>query len=137
MFIKFGEACEAFRKVIDSSTTGTAYTALKGLDQNTGCQISYVADLCLQLTEGLKRSSDVRMYAAHVESAYQSQVCLLSAQKLSNGTNHSNVSPEPGLLQRRDRVRHRPSTPHHCLLYAPALFPTHLLYPQSTETSLL
>lgn len=97
MFLKYGEACEAFRKIIDSSTTDTAYDALKGLDPNIGCQVSYVADLCLQLTEGLKHSSDVKMCPGHVESACQSQVCLFSARTLPNGTNHSTVSPEPGL----------------------------------------
>ena len=59
LFVSFAEATSAFRQVIEKSPTPNSMTALKSLEQDKGCQISYAADMCSMLTDGVVKQSGV------------------------------------------------------------------------------
>lgn len=62
-----------FRQIISKqsklTSKPTAYQTLETLAQDKGCQISYAADLCLQLTRGLADSGDVHLVQGAAKSA--------------------------------------------------------------------
>ncbi|KAK7415699.1 hypothetical protein QQX98_005734 [Neonectria punicea] len=55
LFAKFATAVTPLQRVVDSTPAPNAFTALGQLQQDQGCSLSYAADLCLMLTEGLAR----------------------------------------------------------------------------------
>ncbi|KPM37500.1 hypothetical protein AK830_g9046 [Neonectria ditissima] len=55
LFAKFATAVAPLQRVVDSTPAPNAFTALGRLPQDQGCSLSYAADLCLMLTDGLAR----------------------------------------------------------------------------------
>jgi hypothetical protein len=69
LFIQFAQAVEPFKVIVESAEKPNAFTALEKLPQEQGCSLSYAADLCLMLTEGLTKRSDVEPQQAKVTTA--------------------------------------------------------------------
>ena len=65
-FLDFARALETFREVIKRTPSPNAISAMEALDQSKGCELSYAADMCLMLTEGLSKSPYVQRVGGHV-----------------------------------------------------------------------
>lgn len=55
LFAKFAGAVGPLDRVVKSTPQPNAMTALAGLPQDQGCTLAYAADMCLMLSEGIKR----------------------------------------------------------------------------------
>lgn len=81
LFVDFAEATAPFRTILaDKTPSGGAGTqatassdnavdALRRLDQDSGCALSYAADMCLQLTHGLRQFPGVETRQGRVRAA--------------------------------------------------------------------
>lgn len=69
LFVDFAEATEPFRKVLEETPSPHAVDAIRKLPQDTGCDLGYAADMCLMLTEGLKKTPGVEARQGSVTAA--------------------------------------------------------------------
>lgn len=87
LFIDFATAVSPFRKIVSNTPSRSRYEepsesdgvavsgkqdklqALRDLDQEKGCSLSHAADMCLMLTEGLKKTAGVSCHKGKVSSA--------------------------------------------------------------------
>jgi hypothetical protein len=69
LFVQFAHDVAAFRTIVNTTLKPNALTALQELPQDQGCSLSYAADMCLMLTQGLKRHPNVLSIQAKVKSA--------------------------------------------------------------------
>ncbi|KAH0135786.1 hypothetical protein KCU86_g25381, partial [Aureobasidium melanogenum] len=66
---------------------------LRGLPQDTGCDLGYAADMCLMLTEGLKNAPGVEARQGRVTEAILSETNdWVVSVKLSNGETSKAIS---------------------------------------------
>lgn len=59
LFQSYAQAVQPFRNVISSTPTPNAFSTMTKLDQNKGCHLSYAADMCRALTDGLLKLDQV------------------------------------------------------------------------------
>lgn len=59
LFVKFAEATEAFKKIVNTTETPNAVEALKRMPLDQCCPLSFASDMLLMLTNGLKSHPDV------------------------------------------------------------------------------
>ncbi|KAL2004961.1 hypothetical protein VTN00DRAFT_2811 [Thermoascus crustaceus] len=59
LFQSYAQAVQPFRNVINSTPTPNAFSTMTKLDQNKGCHLSYAADMCRALTDGLLKLDQV------------------------------------------------------------------------------
>lgn len=100
LFNKFAHEVSAFRDVVERTPKPNAVTALEGLPQDKGCSLSYAADLCLMLTEGLRKHPEVESRQSQVTAATLDKVCLTVPQKcitFPSGTNPPSPWPRKKL----------------------------------------
>ena len=69
LFIDFAEATVPFRKILDDTPSPNAIDAIRKLPQDTGCDLSYAADMCLMLTQGLRKYPGVEARQGRVKAA--------------------------------------------------------------------
>ncbi|KAI0395725.1 hypothetical protein F5Y17DRAFT_422731 [Xylariaceae sp. FL0594] len=69
LFVQFAQVVEPFKVIVDSAKQPNAFSALEKLPQDQGCYLSYAADLCLMLTEGLTKRADVEPRHSQVTKA--------------------------------------------------------------------
>ncbi|KIY52446.1 hypothetical protein FISHEDRAFT_63806 [Fistulina hepatica ATCC 64428] len=74
LFVAFAEAVSPFKKICDKTPAPNAITSLRQLDQDKGCKLTHAADMCLMLTEGLRRTPGVEMHTGKAVSATLDQV---------------------------------------------------------------
>lgn len=55
LFLQFADVIEPFRQIVSAATRPNAITALQDLPQEKGCELGKAADMCLMLTQGLRR----------------------------------------------------------------------------------
>ncbi|KAI1622708.1 pyridine nucleotide-disulfide oxidoreductase-domain-containing protein [Exophiala viscosa] len=80
LFLKYAYILEPFRHIIESTPKPNAISALESLDPNAGCDLSYAHDLCLMITNGLRRLPNVDGQVGKVEEV-----------KLNSQTQHWSV----------------------------------------------
>ncbi|KAI4725245.1 hypothetical protein E4T49_07042 [Aureobasidium sp. EXF-10728] len=86
LFVDFAEAVSPFQKILKDTPSPHAVDYLRGLPQDTGCDLGYAADMCLMLTEGLKKASGVEARQGRVTEATLSETNdWVVNVKLSNG----------------------------------------------------
>ncbi|KAI1179710.1 hypothetical protein F4777DRAFT_599738 [Nemania sp. FL0916] len=69
LFVQFAQEIPTFRAITLNWHKPNALTALQELPQDQGCRLSYAADLCLMLTNGLSMHQQVLPHRAKVTSA--------------------------------------------------------------------
>jgi len=69
LFVQFAQAVAPFKVIVESAKKPNAFTALEKLPQEQGCSLNHAADLCLMLTEGLTKRSDIKPHKAQVTDA--------------------------------------------------------------------
>lgn len=73
LFVDFAEAVEPFRKIVNGGSGwkkgGDGLRQLRELDPEKGCKLGYAADMCLTLTEGLKKTPGVVVQQGRLEEA--------------------------------------------------------------------
>jgi cation diffusion facilitator CzcD-associated flavoprotein CzcO len=69
LFVQFANEVSPFRAIVKATPKPNALTALQELPQDQGCRLSYAADMCLMLTDGLTRHPDVQQQQGKVTSA--------------------------------------------------------------------
>ncbi|KAI1266376.1 hypothetical protein F5Y18DRAFT_383422 [Xylariaceae sp. FL1019] len=69
LFVQFANEVSAFRTVLKTTPKPNAITALEELPQDKGCRLSYAADMCLMLTDGLAKDGRIQQEAANVAIA--------------------------------------------------------------------
>ncbi|KAI1501831.1 pyridine nucleotide-disulfide oxidoreductase-domain-containing protein [Biscogniauxia marginata] len=69
LFLQFANDVASFRQIIDATPKPNAVTALQGLPQDQGCSLSYAADLCLMLSDGLAHNPNVKRQQSIVTAA--------------------------------------------------------------------
>jgi hypothetical protein len=73
LFIDFAEAVEPFRKIVNGGSGwkkgGDGLRELREMNPEKGCKLGYAADVCLTLTEGLKKTSGVVAQQGRLEEA--------------------------------------------------------------------
>ncbi|KAK3697144.1 hypothetical protein LTR37_017640 [Vermiconidia calcicola] len=106
-FIDFAEAVSPFRRIIGrtpSESNSRSDTAsikskldrlqkMRDLDPEKGCRLSYAADMCLTLTEGLKQTPEVATHQGRVAEAVLDENPAFPAQwavRLKPDTSDSN-----------------------------------------------
>lgn len=65
----FAEATEPFRKVLKDTPSPHAVDKIRELPQDRGCDLGYAADMCLMLTQGLKKTPGVEARQGSVTAA--------------------------------------------------------------------
>ncbi|KAI1112726.1 hypothetical protein F5Y14DRAFT_247579 [Nemania sp. NC0429] len=69
LFVQWARDVSPFKAIVDAALKPNALTVLQGLPQDQGCRLSYAADMCLMLTEGLTRHPQVQPRQSKVTSA--------------------------------------------------------------------
>ncbi|KAL1641117.1 hypothetical protein SLS58_006392 [Diplodia intermedia] len=69
LFLAWAEATTPLRQIVEKTPQPNAATALRELPQDTGCELSKAADLCLMLTDGLTRHDHVQPQMGKVTQA--------------------------------------------------------------------
>ncbi len=69
LFVQFAHDVSPFTAIVEASPRPNALTALQELPQDQGCRLSYAADMCLMLTQGLVAHPQVQSYHGNVTSA--------------------------------------------------------------------
>ena len=69
LFHAFATATQPFQKIVDSSRSPNAFTALSQLDQEKTCALSYAADMIHGLTDGLMKMDQVHALRGFVAAA--------------------------------------------------------------------
>lgn len=76
LFADFATALEPFREIVDAAPKPNAFTKIAELVPNKGCSISYAADLCVMLTDQLRKLPEVDTAIGKVTGAnWNSLVC--------------------------------------------------------------
>lgn len=118
LFIDFATAVAPFRKIVSGVPSRSRYEepsesdgvsvsgkpdklqALRSLDQDKGCQLSHAADMCLMLTEGLRKTPGVQSLKGKVGSAILDEQSGTWTVQLDNdrGPEH-NAGTVPNIAQ--------------------------------------
>ncbi|KAJ3571410.1 hypothetical protein NPX13_g5391 [Xylaria arbuscula] len=69
LFVQFAHDVSPFKAIAEATPKPNALTALQDLPQDKGCCLSYAADMCLMLTEGLTAHPQVHPHKGRVTSA--------------------------------------------------------------------
>lgn len=69
LFVKFAEATEPFRQIVNTTSKPNAVEVLKQMPSDQCCPLSYAADMLLMLTNGLMSHPDVVPLLGRVSSA--------------------------------------------------------------------
>ncbi|KAI1128470.1 hypothetical protein F5Y10DRAFT_240445 [Nemania abortiva] len=69
LFVQFAHDVSPFKAIVEATPKPNALTTLLELPQDQGCQLSYAADMCLMLTEGLATNPQVQAHRGTVTSA--------------------------------------------------------------------
>ncbi|KAI0407929.1 hypothetical protein F4802DRAFT_494071 [Xylaria palmicola] len=69
LFVQFANAVSPFKAIVEATPNPNALTALQELPQDQGCRLSYAADMCLMLTDGLAALPQVQPHRGNVTSA--------------------------------------------------------------------
>ncbi|KAI1819050.1 hypothetical protein F4861DRAFT_190240 [Xylaria intraflava] len=69
LFMQFANALSSFKAVAELTRAPNALTVLRALPQDQGCRLSYAADMCLMLSDGLAKHPDVQAERREVTSA--------------------------------------------------------------------
>ncbi|KPI36139.1 uncharacterized protein AB675_8907 [Cyphellophora attinorum] len=69
LFLTYAEALKPFKEVIESTPKPNAITALRDLEQEKGCKLSFAADAVEMLGKGLRRHQNVDTILGQVNSA--------------------------------------------------------------------
>ncbi|KAI0102382.1 hypothetical protein GGR51DRAFT_288782 [Nemania sp. FL0031] len=69
LFVQFAHEVSAFKAIVEATPKPNALTTLLELPQDQGCTLSYAADMCLMLTEGLAIHPQVKPHRGTVTSA--------------------------------------------------------------------
>ncbi|KKY18557.1 hypothetical protein UCRPC4_g04893 [Phaeomoniella chlamydospora] len=91
-FRQYAEALGPFRNVIAKSKQPNAFTIIKTLDESKECSLSYAADLCVMLSEGLSHSSSVDIKRGKITAADWDNMSarwkVYTSNDLENGGSH-------------------------------------------------
>ncbi|CAJ2512049.1 Uu.00g076740.m01.CDS01 [Anthostomella pinea] len=85
LFLQFANEVSAFRDIVDATPKPNAVTALQALPQDKGCRLSYAADMCLMLTEGLAQHPDVKQRRSKIKAAVLDEQSNVWKVTLHNG----------------------------------------------------
>jgi hypothetical protein len=86
LFVDFAEALGPFQKILKETPSPHAVDYLRSIPQDTGCDLGYAADMCLMLTDGLKKAPGVEARQGRVTNATLSETSdWVVDVKLSNG----------------------------------------------------
>ncbi|KAI0200552.1 hypothetical protein F4808DRAFT_154615 [Astrocystis sublimbata] len=69
LFVQFAHELSPFKAIVEATPKPNALTALQELPQDQGCRLSYAADMCLMLTEGLAVHPQVQSHRGKVTKA--------------------------------------------------------------------
>ncbi|KAI2642304.1 hypothetical protein GGS21DRAFT_501893 [Xylaria nigripes] len=69
LFVQFAHAVSPFKTIVETTPKPNALTVLQDLPQDRGCRLSYAADMCLMLTDGLAKHPEVQLQQGKVTSA--------------------------------------------------------------------
>ncbi|KAI1185593.1 hypothetical protein F5B17DRAFT_27899 [Nemania serpens] len=69
LFVQFAHDVSPFEAIVKTAPKPNALTALQELPQDQGCRLSYAADMCVMLTDGLISHPQVQPHQAKVTSA--------------------------------------------------------------------
>ncbi|KAI1740511.1 hypothetical protein F4680DRAFT_90177 [Xylaria scruposa] len=69
LFVQFANEVSPFKAILEATPKPNALTALQNLPQDQGCRLSYAADMCLMLTNGLAVHPQVKSHRGMVTSA--------------------------------------------------------------------
>ncbi|KAJ2987435.1 hypothetical protein NUW58_g4508 [Xylaria curta] len=69
LFVQFANEASPFKAIVQATPKPNALTALEELPQDQGCRLSYAADMCLMLTDGLAVHPHVQSHKGKVTSA--------------------------------------------------------------------
>ncbi|KAI1311757.1 hypothetical protein F5Y03DRAFT_288295 [Xylaria venustula] len=69
LFVQFANDVSPFKAIVEATPKPNALTALQELPQDQGCRLSYAADMCLMLTQGLIVHPQVQPHQSKVTSA--------------------------------------------------------------------
>ncbi|KAI0466387.1 hypothetical protein F4859DRAFT_307278 [Xylaria cf. heliscus] len=69
LFVQFANEVSPFKAIVESTPKPNPLTALQQLPQDQGCRLSYAADMCLMLTDGLAVHPQVQSLRGKVTSA--------------------------------------------------------------------
>ncbi|KAI0556007.1 hypothetical protein F4679DRAFT_520684 [Xylaria curta] len=69
LFVQFANEVSPFKAILEAAPKPNALTALQSLPQDQGCRLSYAADMCLMLTDGLAVHPQVKSHRGKVTSA--------------------------------------------------------------------
>ncbi|KAJ8128310.1 hypothetical protein O1611_g5324 [Lasiodiplodia mahajangana] len=69
LFVQFAHEVSPFKAIVEATPKPNALTTLLELPQDEGCNLSYAADMCLMLTEGLATHPQVQPHRGTVTSA--------------------------------------------------------------------
>ncbi|GAP83631.1 hypothetical protein SAMD00023353_0500130 [Rosellinia necatrix] len=69
LFVQFANDVSPFKAIVGATPKPNALTALQELPQDRGCRLSYAADMCLMLTDGLAAHPQVQSHKGKVTGA--------------------------------------------------------------------
>ncbi|KAI1163062.1 hypothetical protein F5B18DRAFT_349324 [Nemania serpens] len=69
LFVQFAHDVSPFKAIVKTTRRPNAFTALEELPQEQGCRLSYAADMCVTLTDGLMSHPEVQPHQGIVTSA--------------------------------------------------------------------
>ncbi|KAI3327819.1 hypothetical protein HD806DRAFT_484026 [Xylariaceae sp. AK1471] len=85
LFAQFANEVSPFKAIVETTPKPNALTALQELPQEQGCRLSYAADMCLMLTNGLAKHPEVQLQQAKVTSAILDEQTNIWKVALDNG----------------------------------------------------
>ncbi|KAF2724738.1 hypothetical protein K431DRAFT_281689 [Polychaeton citri CBS 116435] len=112
LFVDFATAVAPFRKIVSSTPSRSRWEepsesdgvvvggkpdklrALRELDQGKGCRLGYAADMCLMLTEGLRKTPGIHSQQAKVKQAVLDDDSSRWTVKLGNSTQSGKQLPD-------------------------------------------
>lgn len=83
LFTTFARFLSPFRDIVDSVPAPNAMTRIAALPGKETCELSYGADMCMLLTEGLKKHEDVNAHRGQVTAANYDEVSPLTVLTMS------------------------------------------------------
>ncbi|KAI0877089.1 hypothetical protein GGS24DRAFT_168179 [Hypoxylon argillaceum] len=69
LFVQFAHDVSPFKAIVEATPKPNALTTLLALPQDEGCHLSYAADMCVMLTDGLTAHPQVQPHQGKVTSA--------------------------------------------------------------------
>jgi hypothetical protein len=85
LFVQFANEVSPFKAISEATPKPNALTALQELPQDQGCRLSYAADLCLMLTDGLAKHPQVQLQQGKVTGATLDEQTNIWKLSLDNG----------------------------------------------------